>query len=335
MPQANLKPETLRIVSTEDGLHLKDSILWLDAYSTGQLSFLSVARESIKNLLPQVIATEETVKVLEAFRKKPNALVCQYNRPFSIGQLKMELLPSGHSFGGALLYLETSHQSLLYAPSLQTLKIPTHRQLQLRKAKTLILQAHTPDPLQSPSKTRNREKEAFLDQIISYTKNGKWPLIFCKALPTAQEITKWLCEHDIPLAVHHQIYKVNKIYESYGSELGNYSQFSQRRSKNKVVLFPYYPSKKGKLPSSSDRPFLVIKNDLEPLPSSIIQDRIGGCFNLNASSYGADFNEVIEKVKPKEIYFFGPYSKQYCDSFKKNSNCTVKALFSNDQPPLF
>ena len=160
MPQANLKPETLRIVSTEDGLHLKDSILWLDAYSTGQLSFLSVARESIKNLLPQVIATEETVKVLEAFRKKPNALVCQYNRPFSIGQLKMELLPSGHSFGGALLYLETGHQSLLYAPSLQTLKIPTHRQLQLKKAKTLILKAQTPDPLQSPSKTRNREKEA-------------------------------------------------------------------------------------------------------------------------------------------------------------------------------
>src|SRR5690348_7431391 len=110
---------------TDDGLHLANSILWLDSQDSGDLSFLSSATTSFQPKVPQVIATEETIKILEAYRKKPNALVCQYNRPFSIGRLKMELLPSGCVLGGASLYVETDKGRILYAPQLQTQRIPT------------------------------------------------------------------------------------------------------------------------------------------------------------------------------------------------------------------
>lgn len=87
----------------------------------------------VKTQGPQVIATEETLKVYEAFHKRPNSLVCQYNRPFSIGRLKMELLPSGVVLGGASLYVEKDNTRFLYAPVVQTQKIDAVRQMQLKK----------------------------------------------------------------------------------------------------------------------------------------------------------------------------------------------------------
>src|SRR5690606_38073060 len=116
------KPAAIAIRQTNDGLHLANSILWFDSKESGDLSFLSSATQNFQPHVPQVIATEETVRILEAFRRKPRALICQYNRPFSIGPLKMELLPSGVVLGGASLYVETEKGRLLYAPQLQTQK---------------------------------------------------------------------------------------------------------------------------------------------------------------------------------------------------------------------
>ena len=143
---------TIPIRSTDDGIHLSNSILWFDSRANGQLSFVSSAQCPSKVQVPQIITTEETLKILAAQKNEPqthNALVCQYNRPFSIGRLRMELLPSGGILGGASLYVETEQGRLLYAPYLQTQKSGTVRQMQLKKAHTLILNAYHPDPNQA------------------------------------------------------------------------------------------------------------------------------------------------------------------------------------------
>ena len=154
--KSGAKSSSISVKQTEDGLHLADTILWFDAQESGDLSFLSAASTATTPKVPQVIATAETVRILEAFRKKPNALVCQYNRPFSIGRLRMELLPSGALLGGASLYVETDAGRILYAPHLQPNRVPTVRQMQLKKAHTLILGAMHPDPSHAMP---NRKKE--------------------------------------------------------------------------------------------------------------------------------------------------------------------------------
>src|SRR5689334_3572085 len=131
--RAGTKTGAISIRQTEDGLHLSGSILWFDSQNSGELSFLSSASSSLQARVPQVIATEETVRILESQKRRPNALVCQYNRPFSVGRLKMELLPSGSILGGASLHVETDEGRLLYAPHLQLHRIPTVRQMQLKK----------------------------------------------------------------------------------------------------------------------------------------------------------------------------------------------------------
>lgn len=65
------KVPRLQVSSVEGGLHLKDSVLSLDVYDKANLSFVSSAKTTLKTLgAHRIIATEETVHIVEALRKK-------------------------------------------------------------------------------------------------------------------------------------------------------------------------------------------------------------------------------------------------------------------------
>ena len=61
----------VRVSPVEGGLHLKGSVLSLDVYGKANLSFVSSAKTALKTLgARRIIATEETVHIIEALRKK-------------------------------------------------------------------------------------------------------------------------------------------------------------------------------------------------------------------------------------------------------------------------
>lgn len=330
--RANTK-ESITVSQTDDGLHLNDSILWFDSRHNGELSFLSSASYNFQSRVPQVIATEETVKILEAYKKKPNALVCQYNRPFSIGRLKMELLPSGAVLGGASLYVETEKGRLLYAPQLQPQRIDTVRKMQLKKAHALVLGAFHPDPHASmPS--RKKEKERLLETIHKHVANGVYPVIICEPVPTAQELTKLLSDNNVPVAVHDAIYRVNTVYENYGSQLGKYTRYS-KHTKNKVIIFPLPNKKTMRLGTKfPEGPLLYVEDTMEnTIPPTALAD-VTERFYMGSTCDGAELREVVAAVKPKELYILGPYAKRYIAEF--STLCPkVEPLLVNDQPTLF
>lgn len=323
----------MQVRQTDDGLHLADSILWFDSQSGGELSFLSSAITPQQPKVPQVIATEETIKILEAYRKKPNALVCQYNRPFSIGRLKMELLPSGCVLGGASLYVETDKGRLLYAPQLQTHRIPTVRQMQLKKAHTLILGASHPDPF-TPLPNRKKEKERLLEAVRKHIAGGQYPVILCEPVSIAQELTKMLTDEGIAVAVHDAVFKVNKVYESFGSKLGEYTRVSRRHTKQKVVLLPL-PGRRTYLNVAGfgDAPVLSVESTVEPVPLDDPAE-VHGRFIISPTCDGPEVKEVVSLVAPKELYIFGPYAKRYVEGLQ-GAAPIIRPLFVNDQPTLF
>lgn len=328
------KSNPINIIPTEDGLHLDESILWFDSEKSGEISFLSSALTNISARGPQVIATEETVKILEAKNKKPKALICQYNRPFSIGRLKMELLPSGHILGGALLCIEVDNEKILYAPSIQTQKTSTVRQVQLKKASTLILAAKQPYP-KGTFPNRNKEKERLLQSILNSIEKGIYPIVQCHPSTTAQELTKYFCDNQIPLAVHPTIHRINRVYEYYNFDLGNYSLYSRKRTKNKVLLFPFNERGKGILKSPlPEGPVFLIRDTLEQNTNFELFNNVTDQFCLASRCDARELKDIIAKVAPKNLLIFGPYAKQYVSDLK---NCApvVKPLYSNHQPTLF
>lgn len=321
----------LCLKSTDDGIHLEESILWFDSHHSGQLSFLSNAINRNKFSVPQVIATEETIKILDAFHIRVNSLKCQYNRPFSIGRLKMELLPSGGTLGGASLYVETGNGRILYAPYLQTQRIPTVRQMQLKRSNYLILGAHHPNPkVNFP--IRKKEKERLLGLVESLQSQDKPIIILCPIVSIGQELTELFTSHGISIGVHSKIYQINKIYESCGSVLGNYSTLSSKR-KCQVLLYPIPFFKDMKIPPLPTGPKIIVNDGSH----DIIHENIEGFVDsvtLSLHSDGGELKEVAAAVQPEKIYFFGTYARSYAEEFK-NTAPYVAALYDNDQPTLF
>lgn len=328
--------EALKLRLTDDGLHLADSILWLDSHFNGELSFLSSASVPVNLTVPQVIATEETVRILEAYKKKPNALVCQYNRPFSIGRLRMELLPSGSVLGGASLYIETDKGKLLYAPCLQPNSIPTVRKMQVKRANSLILGAFYPDPTVA-FPNRKKEKERLSELVRKLIAKNEYPVILCDPVSIAQEITKHLCEEGFPVTVHPAINKINRVYESFGSNLGDYSIFSKRHNPERILILP----KTMRAPFAQlggPVPIISIEDSISQIPARGIEKafptRVVDAFFMSSHCDGPELRAIVSLVNPKELYFFGPYAKRYCEEFEGLAP-KLKPLFANDQPTLF
>lgn len=326
----------IQLVSTEDGIHLVGSILWLDSKHTGDLSFVSTASSTQGRLDSRIIATEETIKILEAQRQKPQALVCQYNHPFAIGRLKIELIPSGAGLGSASLWVETNQKQVLYAPHIQPQRIEVSRQMQLRKAHTLILGAKIPFPPEK-APARKKEKERLIATLEEYVQKGQYPVILCEPSIVAQELTKLLTEHKLFPAVHSHIFKIHKIYENYGSFLGKYSLYSSRdrRSRDKIALFPRFLKGRFQLRKPlPEGPIFTIDESPSLISFAGIFRSVAERFIIPSYCDPRELKEVIHQVEPDEVYIFGPYAKEYVTHLK-NVGPKVFPLYPSHLPALF
>lgn len=336
MIQTVVKNSDHRLISTEDGIHLDNSVLWLDSKSTGQLSFISSAGSVAGKLESRILCTPDTLRILQAQRQEPKALVSEYNHSVALGQLRMELLPSGAGLGSASLYVETPHRTLLYAPAIQTQKTDICRQMQLQKAETLILGAKLPLPA-ADSPSRKKQKQKLLAAIDEQIGSLRPVFIICEPTMVAQELTKLCTQHGLKVAVHRQIHKIHKLYEAQGIELGDYTLF-QRLSKSdrpQVVFLPKSIDKKFAFRKPLPNGCLFSVDESATLPSgNSFYRSIRSRFVIPSLCDPRELKEVIQKVEAKRVWFFGPYAKDYV-KLLKDSAYEVNLLFPAHLPALF
>ena len=97
----------LQIKSTEDGINIDGSILWLDSKENGEISFLSSIHLIDKTRKKQIIVSQELSGLLEIQGKSLSGLVVDYNRQFAIGKYFIELLPAGSGVGDSIFMLSS------------------------------------------------------------------------------------------------------------------------------------------------------------------------------------------------------------------------------------
>lgn len=321
------------LLPTEDGIRVGDSILWLDAQFSSELSFLSSASGLKNRTTSKFIATEETSRLLAINNIRLNALVVPYNHVVAIGPLKLELLPSGSGLGAASLYVENRTSSLLYAPRLQPQKTGVSRMMQLKPAHTLILGAYTPFP-PSHHPSRRKEKERLLTAMQSYLAKGLSPVIVCEPYAIAQEITKLLTEANVPVTVSGSIFRANKIYESHGSDLGSFTMQHRKTDAPQVVIVPKAHEDKRNLYPIPPGPLFVVDESAQlPLATDIrrpAEDR----FVISEASDARELKTIIQTVEPREVFITGPYAKQYASELH-STRAPVLPLFPRHLPTLF
>ena len=163
-------------------------------------------------------------------------------------------------------------------------------------------------------------------------------MILCDPIATAQEITKLLHEADISVAVHPTIYRINRVYESFGSMLGNYAVVGKRHSGPRVLILPKSRRNTNMSPVKDNAgPFLTIEDALPQFrrdTADAFQTKVMDTFYLSTHCDGPELKSIIQLVAPKELYFFGPYAKRYVAEMKDMAS-KVRPLYVNDQPTLF
>ena len=103
------------------GLHLRGTILWFDAESPRSLCFVSHAGAPGAQEHQKIVSTAHTAELLRALaathgkgRKvnEPQALITPTGRKFTIGNLSLELFPSGLFLGSASLLIQHEGQEI-------------------------------------------------------------------------------------------------------------------------------------------------------------------------------------------------------------------------------
>lgn len=324
--------KVIKISSTEDGLFLNDFILSFDSCRSKHISFLSSALNPFLDISARIITTEETLRILNMFNRHPNALICQYNRAFSVGKLKIELLPSGGILGGASLFVETEGNSLIYAPLLRTKSFVSLRSMQLKPANVLIINALHPINVAAKVRRKN-EIERLLNLVEKDIQSDRWPIIICPPVGIAQELTYLFSEKKIPISVHSSIYKVQKVYESFASQVGEYKLFKAERKENSVLLLPQSRLLRTFPKIKQNRPCYSVHKDFVGFDdrSREVDDK----FYLNLHADLEDIKHtIIPEVRPKRLMLFGPYAKSYAEELRPYV-ASVSIVFQDNQPALF
>ena len=138
--------KTARAFVYRAGVRIAGTVVACDAAAGSDLVFLShaaVLGARRRRALPrlgggrrQVLTTDLTLALLGPFgdRLRAQALVAPYGRPFALGDLRLELYPSGHLPGAASLLCERDGRRVTYAG-------PIGEQAELRTADALCLDA--------------------------------------------------------------------------------------------------------------------------------------------------------------------------------------------------
>jgi len=228
------------------GLHLRDSVLWFDAPEPRQMCFISHATVQGAAAHQKILATDLTVQLLRAMgaahgrgrrAHEPQALVSPYGRPFSLGQLSLELFPSGHVLGSASLLVKHKDLTMVYAGAINPRRTPLVERLEARSCQVLVLSCrfgrrrYVFPPFEQAA-------EALIRFVKDCLSRKATPVLFCSPLGDAQLTMHLLHEAGIACRAHKQVYAVARVYREAGLSLGEVRRFPGSPGGTEPVIWP-------------------------------------------------------------------------------------------------
>lgn len=117
-----------------DGVHLTGTPIWCDARRRRDVCFVSGADRVGRAGHGQLIGTPITLALVAPEERGAGHLGVPLHKPFTLGTLRLGLIPSGRSYGAAALHVQSSTGSVLYAG-------PIGRRAEVRACDALVVAA--------------------------------------------------------------------------------------------------------------------------------------------------------------------------------------------------
>jgi putative mRNA 3-end processing factor len=230
-------PSSLPIdVEFNQGIHVLDSVLWLDAPRKTDLCFLSHAHIDPVGAQEKILATPATAALMRR-RTGPGDLTTPYFRRFSLGETDLELHPAGHMLGSAQIRITRDGRTLVYTGDFQLEPTRTAGTASVLECDVLVLRATYGLPRHVFPNRQEVEVE-----LVSWAQRallaGEQPVVFASPLGKAPELASILLAHGLRVRVHKSIYRVCRTYRAMGVQLPGIRCFRLSPGKEEVIIFP-------------------------------------------------------------------------------------------------
>jgi putative mRNA 3-end processing factor len=136
-------------VTWREGVHIRDTPIWCDARRAQEVCFVSAAHAIPATRHGQLIGTATTLSLLPSAGDglgPESRLPIPYDRPFTLGTRRLELLRSGHAIGSASLSITVDEQRILYAGTVHPHGSELAGAADCRPCDTLVIAANYGDP---------------------------------------------------------------------------------------------------------------------------------------------------------------------------------------------
>jgi ATP-dependent DNA ligase I len=303
-------------VRYDRGVHLPAHDLWLDPWEPKRFAFVSHAHSDHIAPHEEVVLSERTARLMRA--RMPGTRI-EHLLPFGeerrVHDVDLTLLPAGHIFGSAQLFLSNPNETLLYTGDFKLRRGKSAEAAEWRQADTLIMEATFGLPRYQFPPT-----EKVIEQIVAFARDasddGFVPVLLGYSLGKAQEI---LCSLDgvglIPM-LHGSVFQMTRIYEQFGQSFCKYVRYNKNDVAGKVLICP---------PSASHSPMIdniprkrvAMISGWAVEPSAIYRYQVDAAFPL---SDHADYNDLVryvDLVKPKHVLTLHGFAAEFARDLRE------------------
>jgi len=237
------KTDARAFVHRGGGVRIAGTVIACDAAVGTELVFLSHAPAfgvHARRALPrlggarrQLLATEQTLALLGPVgeRLKAHALPAGYGRPFGLGDLRLEMFPSGFMPGAASLLCERDGRRIVYAGPIAA------GGADVRAADALCLDATFGDAAFA-FPTRDQALAEVGRAVRDVLARGGAPVVLVDPVAIAVDIGATLAADRIGLAAHRSIVQAAIAYRHAGLTAPPLQRFAGKLGPGEALLWP-------------------------------------------------------------------------------------------------
>ncbi|MBM4387889.1 MAG: hypothetical protein FJ088_09140, partial [Deltaproteobacteria bacterium] len=174
-------------VEYRNGIHLSQTIIYFDSANAEGMCFVSSAKSEFPARAGKILCTGKTLMLLRAVNRNISALTAVYNKPFSIGNLEIELFPSGFMPGAAQILVKIEGRTVVYSGNFSLKTRSLAEKVEIKHCDVLVMPT-----VYGNQKFSFPPEDEVKNTIISVTtemlNNGVTPVLLTTTCGIAQEI---------------------------------------------------------------------------------------------------------------------------------------------------
>ncbi len=320
-------------VRYERGVYLPKHDLWLDPWDAKRLAFVSHAHSDHIALHAEIILSEGTARLMQArLPGKRKEHILPFGEQRRVHDVDLMLLPAGHIFGSAQIFLQTENESLLYTGDFKLRRGKSAEATEWACADTLIMETTFGRP-----RYRFPPTEQVVDQIVAFCRktigDGGVPVLLGYSLGKAQEILCALEGADLMPMLHGTVFQMTRIYEQFGQSFCKYLRYDANEVAGKVLICPPSANRSRMLEKIARKRVAMISGWAVD-PNAIYRYQVDAVFPLSDHADYDDLIRYVDLVRPKRVLTLHGFAAEFARDLREKIGVEAWALSEENQLEL-